>query len=162
MRGYKRFFINSIVLLPKTTDINRKEGDFITQKQQRALAALLTNPTKEAAAKAAGIESRTLRRYLADPDFQAEYQRAVSGMIEDAAAQAKQSLYPALSALRAIIEDGAETASARIQAARTVLEYGLRLTEITDIMKQLDELEKWRDATDGKHERAARSVAGVH
>jgi hypothetical protein len=119
---------------------------------------LLTNPTKEAAAKA-GIESRTLRRYLADPDFQAEYQRAVSGMIEDAAAQAKQSLYPALSALRAIIEDGAETASARIQAARTVLEYGLRLT---DIMKQLDELEKWRDATDGKHERAARSVAGVH
>ena len=44
----------------------------------------------------------------------------------------------------------------------TVLEYGLRLTEITDIMKQLDELEKWRDATDGKHERAARSVAGVH
>ncbi|MBN2994524.1 hypothetical protein [Ruthenibacterium lactatiformans] len=122
---------------------------------------MLTNPTKEAAAKAAGIESRTLRRYLADPDFQAEYQRAVSGMIEDAAAQAKQSLYPALSALRAIIEDGAETATARIQAARTVLEYGLRLTEITDIMKQLDELEKWRDATDGKHERAARSVAGV-
>lgn len=123
----------------------------LTQKQQKALAALLTNPTKEAAAKAAGIESKTLRRYLTDPEFQAEYQKAVSGMIEDAATQARQSLNPALSCLREIVEDGEETATARIQAARSILEYGLRLTEIADIMKQLEELERWKEETDGKH-----------
>lgn len=110
----------------------------LTQKQQKALAALLTNPTKEAAAKAAGIESKTLRRYLADPEFQSEYQKAVSGMIEDAATQARQSLSPALSCLREIVEDGKETATARIQAARTILEYGLRLTEIADIMRLIE------------------------
>lgn len=72
-------------------------------------------------------------------------------MIEDAAAQAKQSLSPALSCLREIVEDGDETATARIQAARSILEYGLRLTEIADILKQLQELERWRAENDGKH-----------
>ena len=60
-------------------------------------------------------------------------------MIEDAAAQAKQSLNPALSCLREIVEDGAETATARIQAARSLLEYGLRLTEIVDILRTLED-----------------------
>ena len=72
-------------------------------------------------------------------------------MIEDAATQARQSLNPALSCLREIVEDGGETATARISAARSLLEYGLRLTEIADIMKQLEELEQWRSETDGKH-----------
>ena len=131
--------------------MTEKKVKTLTQKQQKALSALLTNPTKEAAAKAAGIESKTLRRYLTDPEFQAEYQKAVSGMIEDAATQARQSLNPALSCLREIVEDGGETAPARISAARSLLEYGLRLTEIADIMKQLEELEQWRSETDGKH-----------
>ena len=124
--------------------MTEKKVKTLTQKQQKALSALLTNPTKEAAAKA-------LRRYLTDPEFQAEYQKAVSGMIEDAATQARQSLNPALSCLREIVEDGGETATARISAARSLLEYGLRLTEIADIMKQLEELEQWRSETDGKH-----------
>ncbi len=110
----------------------------MTQKQNRALTALLTHPTKEAAAQAAGIGLTTLKRYLADPEFQAEYQRAVTGVIEDAAAQARQSLSPALSCLREIVADADETATARIQAARSLLEYGLRLTEIVDILRVVD------------------------
>ncbi len=123
----------------------------MTAKQTKALAALLTQPTKERAAQAAGIGLTTLKRYLEDPEFQAEYQKAVSELVEDAAAQAKQSLNPALSCLREIVEDGYETATARIQASRALLEYGLRLVEIADIMKQLQELEQWRRETDGKY-----------
>lgn len=117
----------------------RKRGDLLTPKQAKALAALLTQPTKEKAAAAAGIGLTTLKRYLADPEFQAEYQKAVSEMIEDAAALAKQSLNPALSCLREIVEDGDETATARIQAARSILEYGLRLTEIVDILRTIED-----------------------
>ena len=111
----------------------------MTPKQAKALAALLTQPTKEKAAAAAGIGLTTLKRYRADPEFQAEYQKAVSEMIEDAAALAKQSLNPALSCLREIVEDGDETATARIQAARSILEYGLRLTEIVDILRTIED-----------------------
>ena len=113
----------------------------LTQKQQRALVALLTNSTKEAAAKAAGIESKTLRRYLSDPEFQAEYRKAFAAMVEDATRQAQQAIAPALSCLREIVEDKEETAQTRIQAARSTLEYALRLTEQLDIVERIQALE---------------------
>ena len=39
----------------------------MTPKKQKALVALLTQPTKEKAAAATGITSKTLRGYLDDP-----------------------------------------------------------------------------------------------
>jgi len=113
----------------------------MTQKMQKALIALLTQPTKEKAASAAGITSKTLRNYLDDPEFRAEYKSAFANLVEDATRQAQQSIAPALSTLREIVEDTEENAQARISAARSILEYGLRLTEATDILSRLDELE---------------------
>ena len=52
--------------------------------------------------------------------------------------QAQQSLSPALSVLRGIVEDDSEAAKVRVTAARSLLEYGLRLTEITDILRDLE------------------------
>ena len=112
----------------------------MTPKKQKALLALLTQPTKEKAATAAGITSKTLRGNLAEADFQAEYKRAFSGLVEDATRQAQQAIAPALSTLREIVEDGEENAQARIYAARSLLEYSLKLTESTDILNRLDEL----------------------
>lgn len=98
----------------------------------------MTEPTKGQAARKAGIDPRTLHRYLTeDEEFQAAYQKAVSSLVEDAAMQAKQSLNPALACLREIVEDAGQGATARIQAARSLLEYGLRLTEISDILREL-------------------------
>lgn len=114
----------------------------MTPKKQKALLALLTQPTKEKAAAAAGITSKTLRGYLAEADFQAEYKRAFSGLVEDATRQAQQAIAPALSTLREIVEDGEENAQARISAARSLLEYSLKLTESTDILNRLGELEQ--------------------
>lgn len=111
---------------------------------------MLTCSTKEAAATAAGINSKTLRGYLKDPEFQEEYRKAFSELVSDAARQSQQSLSPALSTLREIVEDDGQNAQARIAAARSLLEFGLKLTEIADIIEQLRELEKWRDETDAK------------
>lgn len=69
-------------------------------KQTKALQALLMCPTQAAAAQTAGIGLTTLKRYLNDEEFQREYQKALSGLISEAAAQAKQSLSPALSTLK--------------------------------------------------------------
>lgn len=113
----------------------------MTPKQQKALLALLTNPTKEKAAVAAGITPKTLRGYLAAPDFQEEYKKAFSGMVEDAVRQSQQSLEPALATLREIVEDSALDAPPRISAARSILEYSLKLTEQNDILGKLEALE---------------------
>lgn len=121
----------------------------MTIKKQKALLALLASPTREKAAAVAGITSKTLRGYLADPEFQAEYKRAFAVLVEDAARQAQQAIAPALSTLREIVEDTGENAQARISAARSILEYSMKLTETTDILTRLDELEA---AMGGEHE----------
>ena len=110
----------------------------MTGKQQKALAALITYPTREKAAEAAGITSKTLRTYLEDDEFREAYEKAFAGLVETATRQAQQSLTPALFTLRSIAQDKNQSASARIQAARTLLEYGLRLTEKTDIIRALE------------------------
>lgn len=121
----------------------------MTPKQNKVLAALLTAPSKAAAAQAAGISPRTLRDYLADPEFQAAYKKAFGDMVDDAAAQARQSFAPALSTLREIVEDKGEDANARISAARAILSHGMKLIETTDILDRLTELEA---VVGGEHE----------
>lgn len=113
----------------------------MTPKQRKALQALLTCPTKRAAAAAAGIDEKTLRRYLSDDGFRLEYEKAVSGLVENAATQAKQSLSPALLCLREIVEDDGADANARINAARAILSHGMKLIEVADILDRLTELE---------------------
>ncbi len=120
----------------------------MTPKKQKALVALLTQPTKEKAAAAAGITSKTLRSYLDDPEFQAEYKKAFAGLVEDATRKVQQTLDPAVAVLREIMEDSDENGQVRVSAARSVLEYGLKMTEQTDIITRLQELEA---AVGGEH-----------
>ncbi|MBP5614065.1 MAG: hypothetical protein J6X35_07995 [Bacteroidales bacterium] len=101
----------------------------------------MTQPTKAAAAAAAGIAPRTLRDYLADPDFQTEYKKAFGQLVQEATRQAQQALSPAIFTLRDIVEDEDASSSARIAAARSLLEYGLRLTEFADILAELEAVE---------------------
>ena len=120
----------------------------MTPRQQKALAALLTSPSRAAAAEAAGITTRTLQNYLSDPEFQREYQKALSGLISEAAAQAKQSLSPALSTLKEVMTDTEQNGQIRVSAARSLLEFGMKLTEQADILARLQELET---AMEGVH-----------
>lgn len=114
----------------------------MTPRKQKALQALLVCRTKTEAAKAAGVGISTLRSYLRDKEFSAEYKRAVAELMEDAARQAQQAIEPALSALQGIVENTDENAQARIGAARSILEYSLKLVETTDILTRLGELEQ--------------------
>ena len=113
----------------------------MTPKKQKALVALLTQPTKEKAATAAGITSKTLRSYLDNPEFRAEYRKAFSELVEDATRKVQQTLDPAVAVLREVMENDSENGQVRVSAARSVLEYGLKMTEQTDILNRLQELE---------------------
>lgn len=123
----------------------------MTPKKERALAALLCHPTRKEAAAAAGVSVRTLQDYFKDQEFLERYRAAFGELVQDATRQAQRAIAPALSTLTEIMEDKDEQATARIQAARSTLEYALKLTEQTDILDTLRELERWREKTDGKH-----------
>ena len=128
----------------------KERGDTtVTPRKEKALQALLVSRTRAEAAKMAGIGESTLRGYMQNTEFVERYELAFSDMVRDAAQQAKQTLSPALSTLKEIMMDQEEPAQARITAARSILEYSLKLTEQADILEQLRELEKWRMETDG-------------
>ena len=114
----------------------------LSQRQQRALVALLEQPSKTAAAQAAGISPRALRSYLADPTFAAELQRLQDEQISDAAQRGRRSMTGAMDALRAVMDDESQSGQTRVQAARSILEFSLRLDERENILKRLAELEK--------------------
>ena len=114
----------------------------MTGKQQKALAALIRAPTRAAAAKEAGVGISTLRRWMReDANFAAAYKEALAELLEDARSQATQNLTRALDVLAEIMESG-ENSQVRITAARSALEYSLKLTEAVDVQQRLDALEE--------------------
>ena len=121
----------------------------MTPNKEKLLAALLTSRSKKEAAAAAGIAERTMRTYFEDPEFCQRYREAFAGVIEDATRQAQALLMPALSTLQTVMEDEEIPAQARITAAKSIIDYSLKLTEQVDILEQLRELERWKEELNG-------------
>lgn len=112
------------------------------QKQDLAIAALLHSESIRDAAKEAGIAEATLHRYLKDESFKAEYQAAKREVINHAICRLQQSAGKAVKALVEISGDEKAPASARVSAARTILEISMKAIEFEDLEKRIAALEK--------------------
>lgn len=113
----------------------------MTGRQQKALAALIRAPTRAEAAAEAGVGVSTLRRWMKeDVEFQTAYREALTELLEDAAAQGKQNISRALDVLAKIMEDG-ENSQVKVSAARTALEYSLKLSEQVDVLTRIAAIE---------------------
>lgn len=124
--------------------------DELTERQRRAIAALLATPTAKEAAKIANVGERTLKRWRTLPAFQRAYREAQSELLESAVCQSRQHLTGALSALADITADANAPPAARVSAARSTVELALKLGEQSDILAHLTELEAAM-ATGGEH-----------
>lgn len=112
---------------------------------EKILSALIATKTISAAAATAGVSERTIYSRLADDDFRAEYERRQS-MTLDAACKALQgAMTEAVEVLTSIMKDADTGPTARITAARNVLDYGVKLTELTDLAARVAALEAARE-----------------
>ena len=109
--------------------------------REKAMAALLSSDTQTEAAKKIGVTPRTLRGYLADPEFSDEYKQRKRQLISDATRQLQRSYRDAIEALHTIVTNEKSSEAGRISAARALLEYGNRFTEVNEVMTTLEELE---------------------
>ena len=116
-------------------------GEKRSRKTEQFIAALLTEPTIEAAAKKVGIGEVTAWRWMKDRAFGDQYREARREAMRRTTARLQGASLEAVDALREIQHAG-ESESARVSAARTILEQALKATDLEDVQQRLDALEQ--------------------
>lgn len=113
----------------------------LTIKQKRAIESLLTARTLEEAAKAAGINPRSLTRWMDDPAFRAELARQEGEAIQAATRRLTALADDAVAAVEDVLTGYAKPA-ARLRAAEMVLSNLLKLRELVGLEQRVPELER--------------------
>jgi hypothetical protein len=116
-------------------------GEKKSRKEEQFIAALLTNPSIEAAAKSVGIGNATAWRWMQDPNFATQYREARREVMRHATARLQEAAREAVECLRDVQRTG-ESESARVSAARTILEQALKAADLEDVQERLDVLEQ--------------------
>jgi phage terminase small subunit len=113
----------------------------LTRRQEAFLATLLSCPTILQAARTAGIAEVTARRWLKEPSFQEAYRTARRHVVQHAVARVQQATCTAVETLEAIMQDPEAPASARVSAAKAVLETAIKGIELEDLEARIAALE---------------------
>lgn len=108
---------------------------------EKILSALIATKTISAAAVAAGVSERTIYSRLADDDFRAEYERRKNMTLDAACKALQEAMTDAVDVLTEIMKNIRLSPGARISAARSVIDYGVKLTELTDLAARVAALE---------------------
>jgi hypothetical protein len=117
-------------------------GQKFSWKKEQAVAALLSEPGVPQAAEKAGVAERTLYRWIQLEDFRMEFLTAKRRVVEQAVARCQKGMGTAVYTLEGIMTDSEAPASARVSAARTMLDLGMKAIEIEDLAERIARLEK--------------------
>jgi hypothetical protein len=112
------------------------------RKQEGAIAALLTQRNIEEAARAAGIGTRTLLRWMKLPEFQIAYRAARREAFSQAIARLQQGTSAAATTLLKLLIEPNTPASVRARVADSIFNHAAKAIEIEDIEARLTELER--------------------
>lgn len=114
----------------------------LTPKKNKAIAALLEQPTIEAAAEIAGVNPRTIHRWLKDRAFLVGLRDAEGLSIDRTARRLISLADKALEAIEDIIDNPKQPgASNKRLAAQAILDQMLRLRELRNIEGRISDLE---------------------
>jgi hypothetical protein len=125
-----------------------KPGKF-GRKREDAIAALLTQRNVDEAAKAAGIGTRTLLRWMKEPDFDTSYREARRVAFRQSIARLQHASSTAVSLLQKAIVDSSAPYSTRVRAAEIVLSHTAKAIEIEDIDARVAALEAAKNQDPG-------------
>lgn len=113
----------------------------ISTSQQRAILALLVEPSVAAAAVKAGVGERTLHRWMRLEHFSQEYRFARREAFCQAIALSQRSSAAAVATLLRIMHDPKATWSARVSAATNILKFARESIELDDLAARIEMLE---------------------
>ena len=117
----------------------------LTTRQRRFVAALVAAPTVRDAAAAADIGETTAWRYLQDPGVRATLAERQDAVLRQVSLDLASEMGAALDVLGSIMRDTTASDSARVSAARAVLDSGLKLSELVTLAERVATLEERLD-----------------
>jgi hypothetical protein len=127
----------------------------ISAKQQRAIAALMTEPTIDAAAKTAGVHRATMFRWLNDATFCAELRRSADDAIAATVRRLTTLSASAVDVMRDAMGNDMPI-GVRLRAADTVLARLFSLRELHDLADRVTALEERHEQTNGTNQTTGR------
>ena len=122
-------------------------GSKFGRKMEEAIAGLLTQRNVEEAAKSVGTSTRTLLRWMKEPQFQVAYREARRNAYSQAVAKLQQGSTAAATTLLKIMLDQSTPASVRIRAAEAIMNHSSKAIEIEDVEARVPELERASEAS---------------
>jgi hypothetical protein len=129
-------------------------GENLTAKQEAALVALLSHGTIEAAYASVGVSKTTMWRWMQLPRFQSRYKAERRQLVEAGIVTLQKHATTAARVLVQIADDTEAPASARVTAAKTILDQSVSAIEMTELLQRIERLEVLAEANDkGKTKR---------
>lgn len=102
---------------------------------------MLTYPTIREASEATGIAEPTIYLKLRDENFKMKYNEAKRQILENTVTFLQTKLQQATATILNIMNDVEVSAQTRLNAARSVFDYCIKLTEQTEILERVEALE---------------------
>jgi hypothetical protein len=118
-----------------------------------AIAALLSQRNIDEAAHAAGIGTRTLLRWMKDPEFDAAFRKARRAAFGQTTARLQRGSSAAATILMKLMLDANTPASTRVRAAEIIVNHAAKAIEIEDIEARVAALELAAEASKPGHTR---------
>ncbi len=114
----------------------------LTAKQERAIAALLSESSIAAVAKQIGVTDRTVYRWLEEPAFAEAYRQARQQVVQQALVRVQALTSNAVMVLEAVMTEDGVPPGTRLSAAKVALEYAVKAVELEDLTARLTRLEE--------------------
>ena len=117
-------------------------GEKLPRRKEQAISALLLHATLSEVAAALAVDESTLRRWLReDTAFQTAYREARRAVVQHAITQVQRATGEAVETLRSVMQDAEAPASAKVSAAKAILETAVKGIEIEDLAARIAALE---------------------
>jgi DNA-binding MurR/RpiR family transcriptional regulator len=120
----------------------RGHGTKLPRKHHQAIAALIEHRTIREAAQDVGIGQATLFRWMQDPHFRRAYREAKRRVMDHTITQLQRASSEAVTNLQSIMNDTKNPPSARVTAARTILDMAVKAVEVEDVEARITVLEE--------------------
>jgi len=120
------------------------------RKKEDAIVALLTTRTVEEAARVVGVSTKTLLRWMKEPEFDTAYREAKRAAFGQSIARLHHLSSAAVTTLGKVMLEPGTPPTTRVRAADSILNHTTKAIEIEGLEARLTELERAAETNTGR------------